>query len=137
MKRSYYRFTHFAAYLTIIHGTFYFAIKYFFQVEGPYGERPHWSQSYLQSAHVLLSPLLLFVFGMLWKDHILSKLRNSLKKRKSGIALLAAMCLMIFSGYGIQAFYGESLKAVQVWTHLIASGAFIFVYLLHHFIRKQ
>lgn len=136
MKNKIYRFTHFAAYLTILHGLFYLAVKYFFQVETPYGMRAHWSQSYLQSAHILLSPLFLFALGLLWNWHILPKFKSSKRKRFSGIALLGLSLVMIASGYGVQAFYQETAKAIQVWAHLISGVLFILVYLLHHFRRS-
>lgn len=136
MKNKIYRFTHWAAYLTILHGLFYFIVKYFFQVESEYGARPHWSQTYLQSTHVLLSPLFLFAFGMLWNSHIVVKFKNSRLKRFSGLSLLATCLIMVISGYGVQAFYEESSKAFNVWAHLVTGLLFVVVYPLHHF-RKR
>lgn len=136
MKSKIYRFTHIAAYLTIVHGLFYLVVKYFFKVETPYGERPHWLQGYLQSAHILLSPLFLFAMGLLWNGHIMTKLRHSTRKRVSGITLLCVCLIMVVSGYGIQAFYQETAKAIQVWAHIGTGLLFVFVYTLHHLKRR-
>lgn len=135
MKSKIYTFTHWAAYLTILHGLAYLGVKYFMQADTPYGARPHWSQGYLQSLHILLSPLFLFAMGLLWNFHIMPKLKSSKKKRKSGIALLCICLIMVASGYGVQAFYQETLKTVQVWAHVGAGCLFPAVYLLHHFRR--
>lgn len=133
MKTKIYKFTHIAAYLTVLHGLIYFIVKYYMQVESPYGERPHWSQGYIQSIHIFLSPLLVFAIGMLWKDHIVMKFKHSARKRGSGITLFIICAVMIFSGYGIQSFYEETTKAVQTWAHLISSFLFVVAYAIHHF----
>lgn len=127
-----YRFTHLAAYLTIAHGIIYFIVKYYMQVESPYGLRPHWSQGVAQGAHILLSPLFIFALGILWKDHILVKFKKSNRKRISGIGLVAICLVMIVSGLGIQIFYQEGIKEFQTWAHLGSSGAFILFYIVHH-----
>ena len=130
-----YKFTHIAAYLTLIHGILYFIVKYYMQVESPYGLRAHWSQGIIQGVHILLSPLFIFAFGLLWKDHILVKLKKSKRKRTIGIGLVAICIIMIVSGLGIQTFYQEGIKEFQTWAHLASSALFALFYVIHH-IRK-
>ncbi|MAZ49455.1 MAG: hypothetical protein CME65_12920 [Halobacteriovoraceae bacterium] len=132
MLRLNYRFTHIAAYLTILHGVIYGIYKYFFQLETEYGIRPHPSQEIWQSVHILLSPLLIFAFGLLWQNHIVRMYENAIIKRKTGITLVIFMLLMIFSGYLVQVVYAVDLQKYSAYLHIAVSAVFVLAYLIHH-----
>lgn len=132
MTNKQYVFIHFTSYLTIIHGVIYWIVKDFMGVESEYGLRPHWFQTYAQAIHILLSPLLVISFGMLWKDHILKFFKAKTKKLISGVTLTVSMIIIILSGYLIQVLYEPSLKSIAVWAHLILSALYLMAYVRHH-----
>lgn len=136
MKNKLYTFTHWVTYLTILHGVVYFIFKYFMKIESEYGLRPHPYQSLTQGLHILLSPLLIFAFGLLFKDHILRMYQNAVYKRKTGITLTLTMLIMIFSGYAVQVIYAESPKLVSAYIHIGISALFTFAYLIHHLLKR-
>lgn len=107
------------------------------KVETEYGLRPHYLQTYLQAAHIVLSPLLIFVFGMLLKEHIVKMYRNAFYKRKSGILLVLTMIIMIISGYLVQVIYAQDPKLVTAYIHIGVSTIFFLTYVTHHFIKLK
>jgi len=132
MTKNQYRFVHFTSYLTIFHGILYWLVKEFFQVETDYGLRPHSSQTYIQAAHILLSPLLVISFGLLWQNHIILYFSKKTKKLKTGITLTLSLVILILSGYLIQVIYNDLGKVVVTWVHLILSLLYLLSYLIHH-----
>lgn len=135
-KNLSYKFTHWASYLTITHGVIYFVLKYFMQVESEYGLRPHPYQSLIQGIHIVLSPLLIFAFGLLFKDHIVRMYKNAIYKRKTGITLTLTMIIMILSGYLVQVIYQQNPKMVIAYIHIAVSGVFTLAYLIHHLFKR-
>ena len=132
MKNNTYKFTHFAAYTTLIHGAVYGIYKYFFIVETEYGPRPHSMQGFWQGTHILGSVLLVFTFGVLWKTHILKMLHNSFVKRRSGILLVLTLSITILSGYLVQVIYQNSFKELIAFLHIGVGIIFGLGYIYHH-----
>lgn len=84
-------------------GLIYFCYDFFLKVETPFGLRPHPQTSSLLHLHIITAPLLLIIFGVLWKGHIYPKLtKNQTKRKKSGITILIFFSLMSISGYMLQ-----------------------------------
>ncbi len=91
-------------------GILYFFYDFFLKVETPFGLRPHPQTSSLLHLHIITVPLLLIMFGILWKGHIYSKLKSDHKERKrSGVAILILFSLMCLSGYMLQLALGVSI----------------------------
>lgn len=132
MIRLNYKYTHLAAYATILHGAVYGIYKYFFTIQTDYGVRPHPSQEVWQTVHILLSPLLIFAFGLLWQNHIVRMYENAIIKRKSGISLVVLMIVMIFSGYLVQVVYQKELQEYSAYLHIGVSIIFTLAYVIHH-----
>lgn len=130
-NKTLYRYTHIITFLTIIHGLFFYIIKGYFQIETDYGIRPHPYQAHAQAIHIVLSPLWIFIFGVLFKDHILEKLKNSKFKKLSGVSSVVFSLLMVLSGYLVQIIYEPSLKEIVVNTHLVTSSLFSVFYFIH------
>jgi len=135
-KNSLYSLTHIITYLTILHGVLYWLIKYYMKVETEYGLRPHEFQSLLQGAHIILSPALIFIFGLLFKEHILKMYKNALYKRKTGMTLTISMTVMILTGYLIQVVYMSGPKEHIAHIHIIVSLIFSLSYLIHHLLKR-
>lgn len=132
-----YKFTHWITYLTITHGVIYGVYKYFFQIETEYGIRPHPIQDIWLALHIMLSPLLVFAFGLLWKNHIVLMYHNSLIKRRSGLSLVVLMILMIFSGYLLQIIYEQEAQKITAYVHIAVSAVFSLGYIVHHLLGKR
>lgn len=135
-KNVLYSFTHWVSYATIAHGIIYYFVKYFMALETEYGIRPHFLQSYIQGVHIVLSPLLIFAFGLLFKDHIIKMFKNAIYKRKTGITLSATMVIMIFSGYLVQVIYQAQAKIIIAYVHIGISLVFTVAYLIHHLFKR-
>ena len=132
IRKKAYTFVHFTSYLTILHGIGYWWVKEFMQIESPYGMRPHFLQTYFQAVHIVLSPLLIFSFGMLWNQHIVVFLKVSNRKFFSGLTITISLILVILSGYLIQVLYQQCLKRIAIWVHLIFSALYTLGYVIHH-----
>lgn len=129
-----FKFTHFASYLVIISGLVYWLLKEFGYSETEYGMMPSPFQSKAQAWHILVSPLFIFALGLLWKDHILVKIKKSSKKLRSGWTLILLVFPMIVSGYLIQVVSSEFWNPIVIIAHLVSSVVFIAAYLLHHLV---
>jgi uncharacterized membrane protein len=137
MTKGQYKFIHFTSYLTIVHGILYWVIKEFFQVQSDYGLRPHFFQTYIQAAHILLSPLLVVSFGLLWQQHIVHFFKKKSRKLITGSLVTISLIIIILSGYLIQVIYDQPGKSIMSWVHLIFSGLYLFAYLGHHFLSLK
>jgi len=135
-KNKLYTFTHYITYLTVIHGSIYGIYKYFLKVESEYGLRPHQMQGVWQGVHIFLSPLLIFIFGILFKEHIVKMYKSATRKRKTGLSLVFLMIAMILSGYLIQIIYAKEPKVLIAYIHIAVSFLFGFFYLIHHLLKR-
>lgn len=135
-KNKIYFYTHLASYLTILTGIIYYLFIHFFKVETDYGIRPHFLQQWFQASHILISPMLVFMVGILFIPHILKNLHGRYKKR-SGITLIVIFFIMTFSGYWIQVSKSDLTIDLSTWLHLATSLIWIIVYLLHHFYKYK
>lgn len=106
------------------------------KIETEYGIRPHAYQSLIQAVHIVLSPLLIFVFGHLFKDHIIRMYKNAIYKRKTGVTLTLTMVVMIVSGYLVQVIYQAGPKMMSAYIHIGISAVFTIAYLIHHLLRR-
>lgn len=118
--------------LVISTGLVYAWMAYFSQSDDPYAIVGHPWQPHVQHAHVLVSPLLVLVFGHFWTRHVSPHLqRDTRKRRSSGISMLLMALPMIFSGYGIQTVVEAQWRTIWVTVHLATSGLWICSYLIH------
>lgn len=106
------------------------------KTESEYGLLPHPLQSYFQGIHIVFSPLLIFAFGLLFKDHIVKMYKNALYKRKTGITLVLTMTVMIISGYLVQVIYQAQSKELVAIIHIAISALFTLAYLIHHLFKR-
>lgn len=132
MTKTQYKFVHLTSYLTIVHGCIYYVFIEFMKIETEYGLRPHSFQSTFQALHILLSPLLLFSFGILWKDHVLKFFKKRTRKLVSGSLLTISLFSIGLSGYLIQIIYTPDPKKIAIWGHLAFSFIYILAYVVHH-----
>ena len=90
----------------------------------------HPAQPSVQAAHILLSPLLLFLCGVIWRSHIWSKIRRRSKERRiTGWAMALLLVPMVVSGYLIQV--SDLQRELWVWVHGVSSVTWVVAYLVH------
>jgi len=113
-------------------GLVYAAMRYVMQPVDEWAVVNHPWQPQVQHLHVLTAPLLVFACGLIWRRHVVGHLRGRRPRgRRSGPGLLAALVPMVASGYLLQTTVTESWRLVWVAVHLVASGAWIAVFLVH------
>lgn len=88
-------------------------------------------QPLAQHLHVLAAPWLVFAVGLVWLSHVVSRLRNGRRGRKTGLALLIGFVAMAVSGYAMQVVVGEGLRSAWAAVHLAASATWMGAFALH------
>jgi len=91
-------------------------------------------QPHVQHLHVLVAPLLVFAGGVIWRQHVLERIRgNDSGGRGTGLALTVLLIPMVLSGYLIQVSITESWRLVWIWIHLITGGLWCLAAVSHRF----
>jgi hypothetical protein len=113
-------------------GSAYFWMKYLVVNDDPFAVVNHPWQSTMLSLHVLASPPLILVFGIILNSHIMRKLRAPKPaNRRSGLASLITFGTMIASGYLLQVATGESALRVLLIAHVASGVVFSVAYVAH------
>jgi hypothetical protein len=113
-------------------GFVYFAMKHFMVSDDPFAVVNHPWQSAMLSLHVLASPPLILVFGMILNGHIMRKLRvPKSANRRSGMTSLITFGAMAASGYLLQVVTNEAALQALVVLHLASGGVFSAAYIAH------
>ena len=101
--------------------------------EDPFTVARHPLQPTFLEVHVLAGPLFLLALGMIFRSHILARLRNSRRRRsrRSGWAATLLLVPMIASGYLLQTATSEGWRWGLLVAHLGSGGLFLGTYLLH------
>lgn len=124
----------FAALTTVVAftGLAYFYMKYLLHTDDPFAVVNHPWQPTMLAAHVLAAPVFVLVFGMLFRSHVLEKLRSRRKPaRRSGWIVLASFAAMAASGYLLQVAVDEAWLAGLSWLHVGTSAVFVVGYAGH------
>jgi hypothetical protein len=106
--------------------------RFLAQPDDPYAIAGHPLQPTFQHAHVLTAPLLVFAVGLIWRAHVVCKLRNGLPaRRRTGLLLAIIFVLMAATGYVLQVATAELLREVTSWSHAILGTLWVVVYVAH------
>ena len=98
----------------------------------PFAVVNHPWQPAMLAAHVVASPALLLMFGVLLSSHVLRKLRAfGLPNRKTGLLSLGAFFAMVASGYLLQVVTSEHLSQALVAIHVATGSVFSVTYAAH------
>lgn len=123
---------HILTLLVTVSGVFYFVSRYLLTSDDPFAVINHPWEPALLNLHLVSSPALLFVFGLILNGHILSKIRNGTRTgRKSGWLCLASFGVMGASGYLLQVASGGWLWQVLLILHLSSGVIFSGGYVVH------
>lgn len=113
-------------------GLAYFWMKYLLENDDPFAVVNHPWQGTMLALHVLLSPALVLVFGIVLNSHVLRKLGASrIPNRKSGLTSFTMFFTMTATGYLLQVVTGEGLRQLLVATHVASGSLFAAAYAAH------
>jgi len=123
---------HLSVALTAITGIVFAAMKYFMKSNDEFSVVNHPLQPHMLAAHVVIAPLLLFILGWTFSNHMLPKYRfGNGKNRISGVASMLIIIPMTLSAYLLQIATNESLRQAMAIAHWITSGVFVLTYVVH------
>lgn len=132
MTKSSAWFTHLSWLLIAVTGVVYAWMRYLCEPDDPMALANHPLEPSILAAHVLTAPLFVFALGLLWRSHILVKLRSRQSNRKvTGYTLLLLAIACTASGYLLQVSTAEMLRAIWMWSHACSGLALAVVYILH------
>lgn len=115
-------------------GIVYAVMRYLMEPADEWAVVNHPWQPHVQHLHVLAAPLLVFVGGLVWKHHVLKKLRDDGSNgRTTGLILVGQLAPMVLSGYLIQVSVSETWRTVWIGVHLITSGLWVVAIIAHRF----
>jgi uncharacterized membrane protein YidH (DUF202 family) len=121
-----------SAALTAITGIVFAAMKYFMKSDDDFAVVNHPLQPHMLAAHVVVAPLLLFILGWTFSNHMMPKYRfGNGKNRFSGVASMALIIPMALSAYLLQIATNETLRQAMAVAHWITSGLFVIAYAIH------
>ncbi|MCB9916482.1 MAG: hypothetical protein H6828_15245 [Planctomycetes bacterium] len=94
-------------------------------------------QPLMQHLHVLAAPLLVFVVGLLWRDHVWRRWRAGQRShRRSGVGLALGFAPLVLSGYLLQTSSDEGLRLVWAWVHDLSAVAWLALAAVHPFLPR-
>ncbi len=124
--------------LTTITGIVFAFMKYFMKSADEFAVANHPWQPHMLAAHVVIAPVLVFVLGWTYSNHMLPKLRfGDGTNRKTGIALMVLIAPMVLSAYLLQIATNDSLRQAMAVSHWISSGVFVIGYVAHLIVRRD
>jgi hypothetical protein len=120
---------------TGVSGLAYAAFKHLMVNDDPFSAVNHPLQPWALKAHVLAAPVVLFAIGMIFKEHVLVKMRNGTgplrSSRRSGLATLWLLAPLFLSGYLLQVIASGPPRDLTAWLHLAAGIVFLAFYAVH------
>ncbi len=137
MSRAQLFWLHLSLALTAATGIVFAVMKYFLESSDEFAVVNHPLQPHMLAAHVVISPLALFVLGWTFSNHMLPKYRFSDESRKSGTASMLLIVPMTLSGYLLQIATNDTVRQSMAVVHWIASGLFVIGYVGHLIIGRR
>lgn len=133
MSRAQIIYLHLTLALTTLTGLVFAAMKYWMKSEDEFAAANHPWQPHMLSAHVVIAPLLLFVLGWAFGNHIVPKLRfgGDEGNRRSGIWSMLLIAPMTLSAYLMQIATNEAIRKAMAITHWVTSAIFVIGYAAH------
>jgi len=129
---------HLAAFLTALTGLIYGWARYYGQRMGEFGLEPHPWQGFVQHAHVLTGPVLLFLLGMAVKGHAMPALSaRGAKDQAAGLALTLILTPMVLSGYALQVCADLRWRTAIAWVHGPSALLFLLAYGAHLWMARR
>ncbi len=113
-------------------GFAYLWMKYVLRNDDPFAVINHPWQTAMLDLHVVASPALILIFGIVFNSHVMKKLRaTGLPNRRSGFTSLGTFAAMVVSGYLLQVSSSERWMQALVVVHVGSGAIFSLVYATH------
>lgn len=129
---------HVSVALTTLTGIVFAVMKYFMTPPDEFAVANHPLQPHMLSAHVVIAPVVLFLLGWTFSNHMLPKYRfGNGANRKTGVGAMLLIAPMTLSAYFMQIATNDTLRNAMAWLHWIASGLFVLAYVIHLFKRPS
>lgn len=113
-------------------GIAYFVMKFMLTSEDPFAIVNHPWQPSMLAAHVVSAPVLVWLFGVIFRSHSLKKILSPVRSnRRSGWTSLISFAAMALSGYLLQVATTPRWIDAFVVLHVGASVVFVVGYALH------
>jgi len=114
-------------------GLAYAAFKHLMANEDPFSAVNHPLQPWALSLHILAAPVLVFVTGLVFKDHVMAKYRNGTPPRAkgSGVFVLAVILPAILTGYLLPVLADDTPRRLTAWLHLGFGALLLLAYGAH------
>ena len=113
-------------------GFAYFWMKYVLVTDDPFAVVNHAWQPLMLSLHVVASPALLLIFGIIFNSHIMKKIgARHVPNRLSGLISLGTFGTMTVTGYLLQVLTVDSALTALVVLHVASGVLFSLVYAAH------
>ncbi|MBK26776.1 MAG: hypothetical protein CME70_22435 [Halobacteriovorax sp.] len=116
-----------------------FILDNFFKIDSHWGISSHPFLTTVKSFHYLVTPLLIFSIGLIFKDHISTKLKriHLYKRKKTGLILCGALVLLTFSGQSLLIVTGEWMRKYLGYLHLGLGVISIVLVFIHSKTEKK
>lgn len=113
-------------------GLAYFVMKYLLATDDPFAVVNHPWEPTMLALHVVSAPVLILLFGIVLRSHILKKLVSKYQPdRRTGWISLLSFAGMALSGYLLQVASTPTAGNVLLVLHLATSGFFLLGYSAH------
>jgi hypothetical protein len=118
--------------IVAVTGFAYLWMKYFVTTDDPMAVVNHPWQPAMLNLHVIASPAVILVFGIILNSHVLRKLSNNrLPNRRTGLASFGTFAAMVITGYSLQVVTSEALLQVMMIVHVASGVVFSASYIAH------
>ena len=119
-------------------GFAYLWMKYGLRTDDPFAVVNHPWQTAMLNLHLVASPALILIFGIVFNSHVMKKLRATrLPNRRSGYVSLVTFAAMVISGYLLQVTSNEAWLRGLVILHVSAGAVFSVAYGAHLLISAR
>jgi len=113
-------------------GIVYLCMKYLLATDDPFAVVNHPWQPAMLALHVVAAPVLILLFGIVLRSHILKKLASKYQPdRRTGWISLLSFSAMALSGYLLQVASTPFWLNTLIVAHIVTSGVFILGYAAH------
>ena len=128
-----------ATLLTGATGLIFAWMKFLVKNSDPFSVVNHPWQPYFLSAHVLAAPILLFAFGLIAREHVVSRYRDTRARRgrRTGILAVWIGLFMVVSGYALQVLTSQAPRSAIGLGHLGAGMLFLLLLSAHSLLGRR
>jgi len=113
-------------------GVVYAWMRYLAEPTDSFAVVNHPQQPLVQHLHILVAPLLVFVSGVIFKNHVWARVRTGYKpRRRMGLTLALTLVPMVVSGYLLQTTGDPTWNSIWVWVHVATSVLWLLGYGIH------